>query len=139
MNSQEAVALARYVRALCPHQKMDEYTADAWGDVLADYDFETCKKAAAVLGQKQPFIAPAEIITEVRKGRRERLANFQYEPSDGDEDPREYLRRLRAQIADVADGHRPAELMPANHRGELIGEVLAEVLHPADDEDPTWN
>lgn len=136
MNNQEAVALARYVRALCPHQKMDEYTADAWGDVLADFDFETCKQAAAALGRVQPFIAPAEIIAEVRKERRTRLANFQYEPEPGDDDPREYLRRLRAQIADVADGRRVAELPSASQaRGELLGEVLADIVHPLDLED----
>jgi hypothetical protein len=134
VNSTEAVKLARYVRALCPQQKFDEYTADAWGDVLADYDYDACKQAAATLGQKQPFIAPAEIIAEVRRERRTRLANFQYEPEPGDDNPREYLRRLRAQIADVADGRRVAELpSAAQARGELLGEVLADIVHPLND------
>ena len=97
--------LARYVRALCPQQKFDEYTADVWGDVLADYDFEACKKAAVDLGRKQTFIAPSEIIAEVQRGRTERLNDFQYEP-DPDETPEQYLANRRAQIAAVAAGHR---------------------------------
>jgi hypothetical protein len=136
MIHKEAVMLARYVRAICPHQKMDEYTPDAWHDLLGDYEYAACKEASRVLGQRQPFIAPAEIIAEVRKHRRTRLENFQYEPEPGDDDPREYLRRLRAQISDVADGRRVAELPPAGQaRGELLGEVLAEIVHPLDDED----
>jgi hypothetical protein len=144
MNELEAVKLARYVRALCPQQKFDEYTADAWGDVLARYDFEDCKAAAAELGQRQPFIAPAEIIAEVRKHRRTRLQNFQYEPEPGDDNPREYLRRLRAQIADVADGHRPAAL-PAgagDAPAELLADVLADIVHPLDlepEDGNQWN
>lgn len=130
--------LARYVRALCPQQKFDEYTADAWGDVLADYDYEACKSAAAHLAMNQPFVAPAEIIHEVRRQRRTRLQNFQYEPEPGDDNPREYLRRLRAQIADVADGHRPAQLPLEASRGVLLGEVLAEIIHPVP-EDTAWS
>lgn len=130
MNELEAVQLARYVRALCPQQKFDEYTADVWGDVLEDYDFEACKRAAITLGRKQPFIAPAEIIAEVRRGRTERLNDFQYEP-DPDETPEQYLANRRAQIAAVAIGHRPPALALPGHSPrplELasIGRVPAE-------------
>ena len=138
MNELEAVKLARYVRALCPQQKFDEYTADAWGDVLESYEYDACKKAVARLAMNQPFIAPAEIIHEVRRERRSRLQNFQYEPEPGDDNPLEYLRRLRAQIADVADGHRPAQLPVGTGRGELLGEVLAEIIHPVP-EDTSWS
>jgi len=111
VNEEEAVMLARYVRALCPQQKFDEYTADAWGDVLANHDFDACKQAAISLGRKQPFIAPAEIIAEVQRGRDERLDDFQYEP-DPDESPAEYIANRRAQMAAVAAGHR-APALPA--------------------------
>lgn len=119
MNHTEAAILVRYVRALCPQQKFDEYSADAWHDLLGHLDLDPCKAAARTLGQRQPFIAPAEIIAEVRSQRRERLANFQYEP-DPDESPREYLLRLRAQIADVADGRREPQMLAATPDPELI-------------------
>lgn len=113
MNELEAVALARYVRAICPQQKFDEYTADVWYDLLGDYDLDACKQAAVALGRKQPFIAPSEIIAEVSRSRTERLNDFQYEP-DPDETPQQYLANRRAQIAAVAAGHRvPALPAPA--------------------------
>jgi len=109
MNELEAVALARYVRALCPQQKFDEYTADVWGEVLRDYTLEDCKRAAIEIARRQPFIAPAEIIAEVKHVRTGRLDYFQYEPNP-DETSRQFTRNLRAQIAAVVDGHRPPEL-----------------------------
>lgn len=135
MTPAEAVILVRYVRALCPQQKFDEYTPDAWHDLLGHYDFDACKTAAVQLARRQPFIAPAELITEVRRERDKRLANFQYEPENGDDHPREYLRRLRAQIADVADGRRPAELTPGGPRTE-VGELLGRHLRTIDEEEP---
>lgn len=112
MNEEEAVLLARYVRAICPQQKFDEYTADVWGDILTDHDFNDCKQAAITLGRKQPFIAPSEIIAEVRRDRETRLKDFEYQP-DPDETPAQYLANRRAQLAAVAAGHRPAALPPA--------------------------
>jgi hypothetical protein len=109
VNDLEAVKLARYVRAICPQQKFDEYTADTWYDLLRDYDFDACKQAAITIGRRQPFIAPAEIIEEVRAARQGALQEFQYEP-DPDETPLEFLARLRSQIADVLDGQRPPVL-----------------------------
>jgi hypothetical protein len=119
VNHTQAAVLVRYVRALCPQQKFDEYSADAWHDLLGEYDFDACKEAARQLGQRQPFIAPAEIITEVRKGRAKRLENFVYEP-DPDETPGEYLRRLRAQIADVAEGRREPQILTGSPDDRLV-------------------
>lgn len=136
MNHQEAVLLARYVRALCPQQKFDEYTADVWGDVFADYDFESCEQAVVALGQRQSFIAPAEIIAEVRDRRAERMDEFEYELGDPDETAAEYLARRRQQIAAVAAGHRPAAL-PALPSGnsrpdpEAIGRDIPDDEQPA--------
>lgn len=109
MNEDEAVALARYVHAVCPQQKFDEYTADTWGDVLGDLEFEDCKRAVIEIARRQPWIAPAEIIDEVKRNRTSRLDYFQYEPTPG-ETAVEYTRNLRAQIAATIDGHRPPQL-----------------------------
>lgn len=107
MNRRESVQLVRYVRALCPSQKIDEFTPDAWFDILAGYGLEECRIACAALAVRQPYIAPSEIITEVRKARRERLENFQYEPPVDEQDPK-YIQRLRGQLRAVASGAVPA-------------------------------
>lgn len=107
MNSRETVQLVRYVRALCPSQKIDEFTPDAWYDLLAGYGLADCQAACKRLAVRQPFIAPSEIIDEVRKDRRERLANFAYDPPSAERDP-EYLERLRGQLRAVASGAVPA-------------------------------
>lgn len=140
MNSREAVMLVRYVRALCPSQKIDEFTPDAWGDVLADYELDDCRAACVALASRQPFIAPAEIITEVRKARRARLENFIYEPP-ALETNEEFLDNYRAQIAAVASGAVPAP----TQRPALTGdphESVAKVIKgfgqtiPGDDAPP---
>ncbi|MEU1506473.1 hypothetical protein [Kitasatospora sp. NPDC005748] len=127
MNEDEAVILARYVRALCPQQKFDEYTPDAWYDLLQDYDLQACKQAAIELGRRQPFIAPAEIIEEVRHARAGRLDYFQYEP-DPNETSRQFTRNLRAQIADTLDGYRPPALTHAGSPRPVL-ELTASVGH----------
>ncbi|MFD7416827.1 hypothetical protein [Kitasatospora purpeofusca] len=127
MNNLEAVALARYVRALCPQQKFDEYTPDAWHDVLGDYDLQDCKQAAAEIARRQPWIAPAEIIEEVKHLRRGRLDYFQYEP-DPDETAAQFTRNLKAQIAQVMDGQRPPALEYAGSPRPVL-ELAAGVGH----------
>lgn len=116
MIEEEAVLLARYVRAICPQQKFDEYTADVWFDLLQDHELDECKQAAVTLGRTQPFIAPSEIIAEVRRHRETRLRDFEYLP-DPDETPTQYLANRRRQIAAVAAGHR-APALPAPPRAD---------------------
>jgi hypothetical protein len=125
----EIVILARYVRALCPAQKFDEYTPDAWGDVFArtPYSLADCRQGAARAAAKRPFVSPAEILAEVRTIRDERLADFQYEPPAGDSDPN-YGQRLREQRAAVADGRRPPVLERA-----ITGPTFPELQAAAQD------
>ena len=49
MTPDETVALARYVRALCPAQRFDEYTPDAWHDLLHRYTRDEARAAAAAV------------------------------------------------------------------------------------------
>jgi hypothetical protein len=65
MTPTEAVLLTRYVKACCPQQQIDEYTPDAWFDVLGDLELSGCKAAVAAITRKQPFVAPSEIRTHV--------------------------------------------------------------------------
>jgi hypothetical protein len=66
----ETVILTRYVKALCPAQAIDEYTPDAWHDVLGGYSLAECRAAAATAATTSAFVAPAEIIAEVKRSRR---------------------------------------------------------------------
>lgn len=131
----ETVVLARYVRALCPGQKFDEYTPDAWHDVLADFALADARAAAAVVARKQPFVSPAEIIDEIRKIRDARADGFQgaghsAEVPDADpDDVQAYLSALRGLRTRAADGlqmkKRPIAQLLAGVGREVPGEIAA--------------
>jgi hypothetical protein len=135
MSPDEVVILARYVRALCPGQKFDEYTPDAWHDVLADFALADARSAAAAVARKQPFVSPAEIITEIRKQRDDRAADFQgpglsAEIPDADpDDVQAYLSALRGLRTRAADGlemkRRPVAELLAGIGRTVPGEVAA--------------
>lgn len=132
MNPDEVVTLARYVRALCPQQRFDEYTPDAWGDVLARYSLDDARQAAATIAARQPFVAPSEIaveITALRAARVER-ANLVYDGRP-DETPAEAIARQRALTAAAADGRitpqTATQAVGATHRAALTGGPAPEV------------
>lgn len=143
MTPNETVVLARYVRALCPQQKFDEYTPDAWHDVLGDYPLEAARRAAATVAKRQPFISPAEIIEVIERHRAENASDFQgpglpAEVPDADpDDPVAYIAALRAQRFRAADGHelksRPMKALLAGITGEIpkpISNQLSAVRRP---------
>ncbi|WP_420032296.1 hypothetical protein ACN2WE_05385 [Streptomyces sp. cg28] len=111
MNNQESTALCRYVRALCPQQKFDEFTPDVWHDVLGEYTLADARQAAGAVAKRQPFVAPSEIVAEISKIRSARTHDFQYEPPPGDSDPN-YLANYRAQLAATGDGEREPVITP---------------------------
>lgn len=122
MTPDETVILARYVRALCPQQKFDEFTPDAWHDVLGDYQLVDARQAAARVAKRQPFVAPSEIADEIGKIRGTRIHDFVYQPPAGERDPH-YLARLRGQLAATGDGQRP----PVIHQA-LAARPVAELV-----------
>lgn len=73
MNREQTVKLTRTVKALCPHQAIDEYTPDAWYVVLRHLDLADCMEAVAAINGRQPFIAPSDIVKEIaaRRGKDE--------------------------------------------------------------------
>jgi hypothetical protein len=46
---------------------MDEYTPDAWFDLLEDLPFDIAKAAVVRLAKRQPWVAPAEIRAEANE------------------------------------------------------------------------
>jgi len=132
MNSQEAAVLCRYVSALCPAQKIDEYSADAWFDMLGDLPLPIAKLAAVEVAKRQPFVAPADIHTMVGRMRRAvtphvraavETVEGQY-PANLDGPWPVWLRWRNRRIAGLVDGALATGLV---HFGDDIRESLTTV------------
>ena len=110
MNTDESAALVRYVAAICPGQRIDDLTGDAWACVLDDVQIADAMEAATRISKRpQPFdrrltISPDQIRVEVRKIRADRMerAEAEFVPTSGD--PTRYIAELRAWRRQVADG-----------------------------------
>jgi len=118
MTEDEIAKLIRFVHALCPAQKFDEYTPDAWELILGDVPFDDARAALKTLGQQLRFIAPSDIAQEVRRVRNVRAAQYtDYADTlpDADPDrPLDYIRALREH------NFRTASQLPAQPVHESI-------------------
>jgi hypothetical protein len=110
----DAILLLEYVSAACPAQRIGEYTPDVWGELLAPYDLDDARRAVMAVASRQPFISPAEIITEIRERRAERieLAHVVY---DGNplETGAESAAARRELLRAAGDGHLPPRTVTA--------------------------
>lgn len=132
MNSQEATALCAYVHQLCPQQRFNEHTPDVWGDVLGPYTFDDARAAVVAVASRQAFVAPAEIVAEIKARRAERieLANVVY-----DGDPLETGAESAAAIREIIRAAGDGLLGPSSIRASLgAAERLA--LPPGADHGP---
>ena len=112
MDRSQAVDLVEYVRSLCPSQHFSEMTPIAWADVLSDYSLPECQAAARKLAAGKPFIAPSEIIGEVKAVRTARLVALPPEnvvPNVDPDFPAEYAAEQRAIANAIADGRLTAD------------------------------
>lgn len=130
MTPTDAVRLAGYIRAHFPSQPIDDYTADALGELLADYDLPDCRAAVLRLAMrnhegdagKSKWCSPTDVYAEVRRERAKRIAEA--EPVElGDLDPDDtsaYIERLvhARQALAAGDYHEPdlGELTKRNIR-----------------------
>lgn len=115
MTEEEVVVIARYVRAVCPQQRLDEFTADAWFDFLYPYSVDETRTAiAAHLRRGNAFISIGEIIREIRKAREDRLARHtEALPPTGAHDDASYRRALLTERTAVAEGRMQPSGVPA--------------------------
>lgn len=67
MTPEETIVICRLVKAACPGQRFDEYTPDVWAPMLADIDYGAAEKAIVEVGKQQKWIAPSDIIAEIRR------------------------------------------------------------------------
>jgi len=108
----EIAQIMGFVHALCPAQRLDEFTPDAWELVLDGISVDDAKAALKTLGQQLRFIAPADIAGEVRRARNTRQS---FPPGTGHHaleadiaavdrsvDAAGYIRALRAKPQKVA-------------------------------------
>jgi hypothetical protein len=122
MTPAESLAITRFVRAACPQQKFEEYTADAWHELLADLRFVDVREAVRNLGRRQPFIGPADVRDEVRRVRAERiraLPTSALEPADVDPDDVDAYQAARRRLVEAAaDGELTVDAPTVNVLGQ---------------------
>jgi hypothetical protein len=125
MTPQETVMLTRYAKACCPASQIDEYTPDAWHDLLGDLLLDDCREGVAAVAKRQPFISAAEIQAEVRRIRSDRISRnpLPAPPAELADDPERYRRAVQQGIQRIADG---TKLHRAIAGGPLPGEPPAE-------------
>lgn len=116
MTPTETFALVRIIRAKCPAQKIDEYTAEAWHDDLEPLRFEDCRQAVSNLIwlQRQRFIAVADLIDEVRRIRNDRIDRVVLCPPPDCPDEAAWLLDARRQVGDGTWDQPSAEQPPSD-------------------------
>ena len=112
LNSQEAVALCRYAKAMWPHMAVDEFTPDAWGDVLAGFRAEDCKEAIVNLAKREDFVSVGAIYGEVKRIRHKRVLSVTLPDAPPGLNPAEYAEWFARVHREAADGNHaePAAL-----------------------------
>lgn len=112
MNLQEIAALGRKVRAVCPAQRVDADTPEAWAALLADVAYDDALEAVYHLGRSQQWIAPSDIIREVKRLRaaRRRLVVVPAPAPEDADVPARYIARIRASVAAAAQGQQGGRL-----------------------------
>lgn len=111
MNATETARLCAAIAQSAPAQKFDADTPAFWAVLLADVRYEDARQAIVVLLQRQPFVAPADIVAEVRRIRAARLDRADHVLPDVDpDDVHAWLKARREGIAALADGLAEAPL-----------------------------
>lgn len=122
MTQDDAILLLEYVSAACPAQRIGEHTPDVWGELFEPYALDEARTAVLVVARQQPFIAPADVIAEIKARRAERieLANIVVDGDPGHTGA-ESAAALREIIRSAADGLTgPSSIQDALGAGERL-------------------
>ena len=114
MNRQQAAGVLRKVAAFQPNQRLDQLTADAWAEALANIDYHDALDAVTTVATAPPpefgaapiFIQVRDIIAEVARVRRQRVADRKHlvePPRETADDPAAYQRWLAASSRAMED------------------------------------
>jgi hypothetical protein len=121
----EVTALCRYIAAVSPAQQWDEFTADAWAEVIpADFTLDECRAAVIAIKQRQQWVDPNDIIDEVRRARRH-----------ADEQHQLHVLKDPAAYAAWVEGQDEAFLAKLDARRGSTGRLRAVPPPDYDDED----
>lgn len=126
MNRAHAVQLVGIIRALCPGQKLEELTPDAWHLVLDDVTYADAQHAVRTVYRRladddRPMgyrrVEAADVLAECRRIWRARLDHLDPEQliPPPDLTPRQEIEWRRNTIRAIAAGAP----VPTNTRGEL--------------------
>ena len=116
MKATEVVKIIGIIRTLCPTQKLDEHTPEAWELVLDDIRYDDAAIAVRTLyrerGNDQEWggrrIEADDIIREVKRMRARRIdENPLPPPPRNDMTPVEYIAWRRQITKQIADGNPP--------------------------------
>ena len=133
MNVTEAGRLCRLVSCLCPGQRFDEYSPEAWSLALSRVSYDDAKQACADLAGldlepgKSRYIEPGHVAAQVKRIRAKRLDDYgPVDPPAGLE-PSEYLGWLRSTNEAIASGRAPErKQLPTNAAGVRRLEALTD-------------
>jgi hypothetical protein len=110
VNIAETARLCKVIAAVAPAQKFDADTPAVWAGILEDVRIEDALAAVKTLGRRERFMAPVDIITEVRTIRTLRLqAVDKATPNVDPNDEGAYRAELAAIRSAVADGSLDVE------------------------------
>lgn len=107
MDRVETTKLVALIEAMCPAQRIADDTPAVWAGLLADVALVDALVAVKELGMRQEFIAPKDVITEVRRVRKQRTAGideFLYLIDERIPDVRAATIAKREAIARIANG-----------------------------------
>ncbi|MBI4941868.1 MAG: hypothetical protein HY830_14080 [Actinobacteria bacterium] len=118
MNHDETVRLCRTIAGIAPAQAFDEHTPALWQGILVDVRLADALEAVKQLARRQSFVAPADIIAEVKTLRARRLDGVDRirHLADTPEEWRELIRRVADGEVDVPaaiEGPQDARLVAA--------------------------
>lgn len=116
MNHSDVTRLVALVKNLCPGQRIEKFTPDAWELILDDVSYQDAKEAVRRIGKRLDpdamWIDPRQIRTEAR---RTRAARLDATPTTGaPADPAAYCEWLKTSRDGVANG-QPSPIEPPRH------------------------
>lgn len=130
MTPVEAVKFVQFVNALWPQQRLEDTTPDAWYAAgLKDVDTKDAGEAATRLASHKVFISLAEILSEVKALRADRIARVPLPAPDAalTETPGPYQDAIQDAITQLARGFSlpkqiTAKVEPSEEYTEARGE-----------------
>lgn len=136
MNIGQAEQVVKFVAQAAPAQKLNDGTAAVWHAILGGIRFADAIEACGRIARRQAWIAPADIIAEVKVIKDDRVDRIEMPvPNANPDDPKAYAAEYRAVRTAIRDGDLQGDRLDAYRRGEisLTGRpALAGRYEPAD-------